>query len=115
MYKATNEPQYLDAAKSLYNEFLPNYPVTWGFGWGNKYLAVHVMMAELTANNEYTDLVIRAMNHYLYDVQMTPQGLMFLDKWGSLKNSLNTCFMMLQVRAGVSTEISNHLHSHCMS
>jgi hypothetical protein len=94
---ATGEQEYLDAAEGYFASFYQNYPVTWGHSWGSKLLGAHILLYELTQKVVYFDLVAREVDFYLNQADYTPLGLLYLDDWGSLKNSLNTVFPLMHL------------------
>nr|AGP76405.1 endo-beta-1,4-glucanase [Grigiotermes hageni] len=95
LYRATNDMTYLTTAESLYNEF----GLVYWFGvisWDNKVTGVQVLLAKLTAKQEYKDSIKGYMDYLLNDQQKTPKGLLFLDEWGSLRLAANAALIMLQ-------------------
>nr|AGP76427.1 endo-beta-1,4-glucanase 1 [Rhynchotermes bulbinasus] len=95
LYRATNDSSYLNTAESLYNEFGLR---SWGGGlnWDSKVSGVQVLLAKLTNKQEYKDNSSSYMNYLINDQQKTPKGLLYLDKWGTLRLAANAAFIMLQ-------------------
>ena len=99
MYKATGEDYFKDKAVGFFNEFGLEYTYLWGFSWETKVLGAHILLHDITGEDKYRNLVDSAINYYLYEAPYTPQGLMFISDWGSLRASTNVWFALLQVRA----------------
>nr|AGP76398.1 endo-beta-1,4-glucanase 1 [Amitermes foreli] len=95
LYSATNDSSYLNTAESLYNEF---GLLSWGGGlnWDSKVSGVQVLLAKLTNKQEYKDTIQSYVNYLINNQQKTPKGLLYIDKWGTLRHAANAAFIMLE-------------------
>nr|AGP76397.1 endo-beta-1,4-glucanase [Amitermes dentatus] len=95
LYRATNDSSYLNDAESLYNEFGLQ---SWGGGlnWDSKVSGVQVLLAKLTNKQEYKDTIQSYVNYLINKQQKTPKGLLYIDKWGTLRHAANAAFIMLE-------------------
>jgi len=64
--------------------------------WDSKVGGIKVLLSEATG--QYTDDVVRMCDHLLYEIQKSPQGETFIDKWGSLRHTSNAAFVCLLVK-----------------
>ena len=98
LYKATGESNYLSKAEGFYNEFGLNYFNEAGIGWDDKVNGILVLLCEATSDNEYCKRVNDYASYMMNDAPYTPKGLLYLDMWGSLRNSVNQVQALLQVK-----------------
>lgn len=63
--------------------------------WDSKVGGIKVLLSEATG--QYIDDVTRMCDHVLYEIQKSPQGETFIDKWGSLRHTSNAAFVCLMV------------------
>ena len=54
----------------------------------------------MTTAAKYCDLARDTALYYMDEADYTPQGLVFLQAWGSLPSAMNTALTMLQVQFG---------------
>ena len=96
MYKATGDDQYLDLAKQIFNSNNMCNSNLW-FGWDNKVAGAQVLMYEVTEQDpQYKTCVDNFMNA-LNSAQYTPEGLIFVDNWGSNRHAGNLAHLCAQV------------------
>jgi len=94
MHKATGEQKYLDYAISGYGEYgLANSKDI--LSWDSKVGGIKVLLNQLTG--QYTDDVIKMCDYLINEVRKSPNGLTFIDQWGSLRHTSNSAFVCLQV------------------
>jgi len=95
LFRATNNNTYLNTAESLYTQFGLQ---SWNFGlnWDNKVSGVRVLLARLTNRQQYLDAVRRDADHLINNQRRTPRGLLYIDRWGTLRHAANAAFFLLQ-------------------
>lgn len=96
LYRATGDKKYLNDAVKLYDQFGLNW-VSHTFDWNNKFPAAQVMLYKLTKKDKYKNNAVKYINFLLNEAQKTPEGLIFLSNWGSLRLASNAVFIALQV------------------
>ncbi|XP_002739247.2 endoglucanase A-like [Saccoglossus kowalevskii] len=106
LYKATNETFYLNRAIVLYNNTPFNRP--YSFGWNDVTVGYRLMLLYLTGDtNLYkSGITTKFLSEWLPGGSMpyTPKGLVFRDKWGSLRYATAAAFIALvTAEAGVRT------------
>ena len=94
--KATGDSQYLATAESLFDELGLGYTPT-EFSWDNKVAGVQILLLDLTSNAKYKTLVDNFMNYVFNQAQYTPNGLIFINQWGSLRHASNVAHACAQV------------------
>lgn len=95
MFMASGTDQYLQDAENHYQSFsLQGRPGE--FSWDNKVAGVHVLLHKLTGKSEYRNLVEQFCDWLETSAPRTPQGLVFLQQWGSLRHAANVAFLCLQ-------------------
>ncbi|CAG5120475.1 unnamed protein product, partial [Candidula unifasciata] len=95
LYKATNDNQYLEDAKSY-----SDLEVAWGYGWENKMVGCQALIYEATKNESYRDVLERHFTEVWFpggDVDYSPCGFAWRTKWGSARHTANTAFIALIV------------------
>nr|AXQ39851.1 beta-1,4-endoglucanase [Mastotermes darwiniensis] len=105
LYRATNNKEYLNTAEQLYNEFGLQY---WNgdFGWDTKTSGVQVLLAKLTGKQVYKEKVQSFCDYMVNSQQKTPQGLVFIYDWGSLRAAANVVYICLQAAdLGISADM----------
>jgi len=95
LYRATNNITYLNTAESLYNQFGLEF-WSFGFNWDNKVSCVRVLLAKLTNRQQHLNAVRRDVDHLINVQRRTPRGLLFIDRWGTLRHAANAAFILLQ-------------------
>lgn len=94
LYRASNDVAYLNDAKVFYSQFgLSSNP--WEFSWDSKEPGVQIMLARLTGETQYKTAV-KAFCDSKVNQPKTPKGLLFVNKWGSLRHASNVAFICLQ-------------------
>jgi hypothetical protein len=95
LFRATNNNTYLNTAERLYNEFGLQF-WNFGFNWDNKVSGVRVLLARLTNRQEYITAIRRDVDHLINNQRRTPKGLLFIDRWGTLRHAANAAFIILR-------------------
>ena len=84
LYKATGETNYLNDARSLYNQCCSSKG--WAFSWDSKREGVQLLMYMATNENSYKQVITEYMNDWKNGaVQHTPKGLAWRLEWGPLR------------------------------
>ena len=95
--KATGEQEYLDLAESMYDEFgLDGTPTQ--FSWDDKTAGLQVLLLDLTGDERYASAVDAFIDYLLFEAARTPQGLVYLDAWGSNRHAGNVAHALMQVQ-----------------
>ncbi|KAJ9580331.1 hypothetical protein L9F63_004011, partial [Diploptera punctata] len=96
LYKATGDEAYLTKAESLYSEFhLAEYG-RW-FGWDQKISGVEVFWAQLTKATAHVNKAKDYCDYMINKEDKTPKGLVYIEKWGSLRLAADAAFICLEV------------------
>ncbi|KAK6640718.1 hypothetical protein RUM44_012415 [Polyplax serrata] len=95
LYKASNDLTYLDDAEHHYMKFrLKERPNE--FFYNKKVAGVQILLAQLTGKPEYVEAA-QAFCDFIVDYQkVTPKGLIYIDKLGTLCHASNVAFICLQ-------------------
>ncbi|KAK8724409.1 hypothetical protein OTU49_011058, partial [Cherax quadricarinatus] len=92
--RATGDNSYLDRAKGHVSEFnLLGTPSQ--FGWDDKKAGVQALLVLLDGSSEYTNALNQFLNFVRNQAPYTPEGLVFLDAWGSNRHAANVAFIAL--------------------
>nr|XP_039250864.1 uncharacterized protein LOC120328443 isoform X2 [Styela clava] len=89
IYKATGDTQYLNSAKTIYNNHLLKTPKT--FSYDDKTAALHLFMAEQTQDPEQ---LVKFCNWVVNKAKKTPKGL-FYQMSPPTKHAANVAFILL--------------------
>lgn len=100
LYRATNDPAYLQKAESLYAQHYTGASLRWTHAWDDKIYGSTVLLAALTGKAIYLDAAERWLNYWTVGhngskIRTTPGGLAWLDQWGSLRYAANTALLAL--------------------
>lgn len=95
LYRATGEASYLTKAQEAWGEFdLGHY--AYSFDWDKKKAGAYALGSMLDPNNtQYEDALKEFLRFVQEDAPYTPEGLVFLDIWGSNRHSANVAFLAL--------------------
>ena len=63
------------------------------FSWDDKSAAVDILLYQLTSKETYKNRIDQWKMRIL-NAPKTPNGLLFLQKWGSVRHALNTAFLL---------------------
>ena len=91
LYIATGDDAYLDNAKSCYSQAGHDYD--WSMCWDDVHIGAAELLAEITGENTYTSAVEQHLDYWCNDITYTPDGLAWLDSWGSLRYATTTGFI----------------------
>ena len=95
--KATGESGYLDTARELFDEAGLCSWVPTGFDWDEKTVGVYVLMYELTGEARFKSCIDDWVNYILNEARYTPQGMIFIDQWGTLRHAGNVAHACAQL------------------
>ena len=103
LYRATGNDSYLTAAEDHFLAFPALRGRASEFSWDSKHVGAQLLLYEATLDTKYSSLVIQFCDWLLSGAQRTPQGLLFLQPWGSLRHAANAAFICLRAaEAGLS-------------
>jgi len=91
LYLATNNSEYLDIAQECYSQ--ASQDSNWAMCWDDVHIGAAILLAEITGNSTYTNAVEEHLDFWLNGITYTPQGLAWLDSWGSLRYATTTGFI----------------------
>ena len=97
LYVATDDSSYLDNAKSCFTQAGHDYD--WALCWDDVHIGAAVLLAQITGDSSYKDEVQKHLDYWTCGtsdgnrITYTPQGLAWLDSWGSLRYATTTAFV----------------------
>ncbi len=91
MYRATGEQTYLDKAVQWYSATGQNWDGSM-LGWDSKMLGNQVLMWQLTGDAKYKGHAVTTCDAKIEAGPWSPQGLLVLSSWGSLRAVTTVCF-----------------------
>lgn len=93
LHLASNEPGYLDKAIAAHAQAQDS--TYWAHTWDNKMIGTTLLLARRTGNPIYAQRIEAHLEHWIGGLPRTPGGLVFLDRWGSLRYATTTAFIAL--------------------
>ena len=91
LYKATKDSKYLTDAENHWNSAnMPKTPSE--FSWDNKGRGAAIMLAHSTNKAEYINNVKQFCDYLRDSAPKTPQGMVYLQRWGSNRHAANVAF-----------------------
>lgn len=100
LYIATGEEDYLDNAESCYTQ--AGHDHDWSMCWDDVHIGAAVLLAKITEENSYMNAVEEHLDFWCNDITYTPDGLAWLDSWGSLRYATTTAFIAeIYSRSGI--------------
>jgi len=96
LYKATEDPTYLEKAKKYFNSGNMCESNLW-FGWDNKKAGVEVLMYDITGQDPAYKKCVDNFLGQLDSATYTPKGLIFVDNWGSNRHAGNNALLCAQL------------------
>ena len=91
LYIATGDEAYLDNATSCYSQ--ASQDSDWAMCWDDVHIGAAVLLSEITGESTYTSAVEAHLDFWCNDITYTPDGLAWLDSWGSLRYATTTSFI----------------------
>ncbi len=97
LYLATEEDSYLEQAKEYYAQAVQDY--VWAQCWDDVHYGAALLLARITEENTYKDAIETHLDYWTTGtadgerITYTPQGLAWLDTWGSLRYATTTAFL----------------------
>lgn len=97
LYRATGDQTYLDKAKEYYPKANQDY--NWALCWDDVHIGAALLLAQETGESTYTSAVEQHLDFWTTGtasgdrITYTPQGLAWLDSWGSLRYATTTAFV----------------------
>lgn len=97
LYLATEEEEYLEQAKEYYGQAVQDY--VWAQCWDDVHYGAALLLARITGEDTYRDAIETHLDYWTTGtadgerITYTPQGLAWLDTWGSLRYATTTAFL----------------------
>lgn len=97
LYIATGDGDYLDNAEACFAQANDDYD--WAMCWDDVHIGAALLLARETDNGKYSDAVEQHLDYWSCGtssgerITYTPQGLAWLDSWGSLRYATTTAFI----------------------
>ncbi|KAF2358937.1 Glycoside hydrolase family 9 [Trinorchestia longiramus] len=95
LYRATEEQQYRDKARNLWEEFDMGLPVSF-FDWGTVNAGVQALYGHVFGDLQYKDAA-QKFTEGVRNATHTPGGLVYLTQWGCLRHAVNAAFIAIKV------------------
>ncbi len=97
LYIATGEEEYLDKAEEYYSQACQDY--NWALCWDDVHIGAATLLANITGDKKYKDAVETHLDYWTTGtsdgdrITYTPEGLAWLDTWGSLRYATTTAYV----------------------
>ncbi len=91
LYLATDNSEYLEIAESCYPQ--ASQDSNWAMCWDDVHIGAAILLAQITGESTYKTAVEQHLNFWLNEITYTPDGLAWLDSWGSLRYATTTGFI----------------------
>lgn len=96
LYLATDDATYLTKAEQYYTQAGQDYD--WAMCWDDVHIGAALMLAKITGKDTYKSVMEQHLDWWsAYNttdhITYTPQGLAWLDSWGSLRYASTAAFM----------------------
>jgi len=97
LYLATDDVSYLNNAKSCFTQ--AGHDFDWSLCWDDVHIGAAVLLAKITEEQSYKTEVQRHLDYWSCGtsdgqrITYSPQGLAWLDQWGSLRYATTTAFV----------------------
>ena len=97
LYLATDDNTYLENAESCYTQAGHDY--AWAMCWDDVHIGAAVMLARITGKDTYNSEVEKHLDWWTTGtsegerINYSPQGLAWLDNWGSLRYATTTAYI----------------------
>ena len=81
---------------SILREIKDVYPIGVGlkFDWDDKTPGANYLLFELLGEKTYAER-LQLWKEKIFGTQKTPNGMIFLDKWGSARHAMNISFLLI--------------------
>ncbi|XP_042220403.1 endoglucanase E-4-like [Homarus americanus] len=93
--RATGDDAYLDRARDRWNEFDLLAEDVKQFSWDDKRAGVFELFILLDGSEEFSTQLLKYLDFLKNKADYTPEGLVFLDQWGSNRHAANVAFITL--------------------
>jgi len=91
LFRATEDPMYLTKATDLHVDRTVR-----DFTWNDKTIGADILLAQLTRKSKYIKKAAEFCNYMDDHQERTPKGLVFINKWGTLRLASNVAFVCLE-------------------
>ncbi|KAG4077582.1 hypothetical protein HA402_003009 [Bradysia odoriphaga] len=104
LYRATGEISYKNDFEKWWTEFNLNY-IPERADWSYKLAQAQVLLAKIDGSVQYTTAARMFCDKFVYNTPTTPNGLVFISIWGSLRHISNVVYVCLQAaNIGINSE-----------
>ncbi len=96
LYRATGTAQY----RTDYNNFLTQFGLSSRpseISWDDKQAAGQILLAKIDGSHQFVSAAQAFCDWVILQAPRTPQNLVFLSPWGSLRHASNVAFGCLQL------------------
>lgn len=97
LHLASGEQAYLD--KAIAAQAQAQDSTYWAQTWDNKTIGTTLLLARRTGTPAYAQRIEAHLEHWISSLPRTPGGLVFLDRWGSLRYAATTAYVALAYSA----------------
>lgn len=91
LYTVTNDELYLQKARKYYD--LTGRDYKWTMCWDDVTLGAALRLAQITGENKFKEYLETNLDWWCNGIQYTPDGLAWLDSWGSLRYATTAAFL----------------------
>ncbi|MEO8605581.1 MAG: glycoside hydrolase family 9 protein [bacterium] len=100
LYRATGEAPYLSQADAALAH--AQDATHWAHNWDNVGNGARLLLARATGNAAHVAKLEAHLDYWIGTLPRTAGGLVFLDRWGSLRYAATTAFLALDYAGGVA-------------
>lgn len=109
LYLATDNSEYLDIAQECYPQ--ASQDSNWAMCWDDVHIGAAILLARITGESTYKNAVEQHLNFWLNEITYTPDGLAWLDSWGSLRYATTTGFIAtVYANSGLASDSNNNAY-----
>lgn len=91
LYTVTNDELYLQKARKYYD--LTGRDYKWTMCWDDVTLGAALRLSQITGENKFKEYLETNLDWWCNGIQYTPDGLAWLDSWGSLRYATTAAFL----------------------
>lgn len=104
LYRATGQLNYQQDYAKWWTEFDLSYRPD-SADWNLKVAQAQVLLAKIDGSVQYVNAARDFCDWFVYNAPRTPNGLVFISVWGSLRHISNVVYLCLQAaNIGINTE-----------
>jgi len=104
LYLATDDKDYLKKSEEYLSQVKADEVYKWAQCWDDVYIGATVLLSQETGDSKYSDIIEKHLDFWTdgcdgEQIKYTPEGLAWVDQWGSLRYATTTAFL-----AGIYSE-----------